>query len=277
VSCNHFDALKIESFIKPIFKEVSMAADSPNDLELALKKRARRRLVGAFSLVLLMVIVLPMVLQDRSALAPQETIKISMPDDVVNQQTGLVKSNIVSTEPQVEVATGNEPVKPDSIVPESPMVSTDKTVPAENSDAKKEIKTVASEKKADDKISANKLETKTIETKSADIKKNEVKASETEFPKVQKPEVKTPETKMPVTNGESFTIQVGVFSDIANVKQLQARLKEVGLDSHTENITTAKGTKIRLRAGRFSSRQEAAYALTKLQAADLTGMVISNN
>lgn len=89
--------------------------------------------------------------------------------------------------------------------------------------------------------------------------------------------MKEPEVKTSTINGETFTIQVGVFSDLANVKQLQARLKQVGLDSRTENITTPKGEKIRLRAGRFNSRQEAAYALTKLQAADLTGMVISNN
>ena len=48
-----------------------------NDQELALKKRARRRLVGAVALVLLMVIVLPMILKDRAALAPQEAIKIT--------------------------------------------------------------------------------------------------------------------------------------------------------------------------------------------------------
>ena len=255
-----------------------MAADSPNNLELALKKRARRRLVGAFALVLFMVIILPMVLQDRAALAPQEAIKISMPDDVANQQAGSVKSNIVAAVPQVEVATTTESMKSDSIASELPVVSEiDKSVSAENINAKTEVKDVESEKKTDIKKLPKKIETRIIETNTADIKKTEVKASESEFPKLQKPEVKTSEVKLPASNGESFTIQVGVFSDLANVKQLQGRLKEVGLDSHTENITTTKGTKIRLRAGHFNSRQEAAYALTKLQAADLTGMVVSSN
>lgn len=222
-----------------------MAADSSNDLELALKKRARRRLVGAIALVLLMVIVLPMVLQDRAALAPQEAIKITMPDDVVSQQTPKNEANVASVEPQAEVATPSESTisEPTSLEP-AVVDQVDKPVQSENtkeaSDVKKEM---SGEKK--------------VEVKKSVIKESEPKPSS--------------------TSGESFSIQVGVFSDIANVKQLQARLKQVGLDSRTENITTPKGEKIRLRAGRFSSRQEAAYALTKLQAADLTGMVISNN
>jgi DedD protein len=69
-----------------------MPPELPNDQELSLKKRARRRLVGAIALVLLMVIVLPMILQDRSALAPQAPIKITMPD----VPSPTVAANVVS-------------------------------------------------------------------------------------------------------------------------------------------------------------------------------------
>jgi len=252
-----------------------MATESPNDLELALKKRARRRLVGAIALVLFMVIVLPMVLQDRAALAPQEAIKITMPDDVVSQQAPKVEANVTPVEPQAEVATAIEPAISEPIKSESPAVTeVDKLVQSESA------KVVTDEKKAEDKKPVKKAEVTTTDTKKPDVKPSEPKAPEVKKTEVKKTEVKEPEAKAevkPAINGETFTIQVGVFSDIANVKQLQARLKQAGLDSHTENITTPKGEKIRLRAGRFNSRQEAAYALTKLQAADLTGMVISNN
>jgi len=222
-----------------------MAADSSNDLELALKKRARRRLVGAIGLVLLMVIVLPMVLQDRAALAPQESIQITMPDDVVSQQSPKNEANIAPVESLAELDAPSESAMSEQVTSEpSVAAQIDKPVQPEKTKAVSEVK-----------------------KEMQDEKKAEVK----------KTEIKEPEAKPSATSSESFTIQVGVFSDIANVKQLQARLKEVGLDSRTENITTPKGEKIRLRAGRFSSRQEAAYALTKLQAADLTGMVISNN
>lgn len=248
-----------------------MATESSNDLELALKKRARRRLVGAIALVLFMVIVLPMVLQDRAALAPQEAIKITMPDDMVSQQTSKVEANLTPVEPQAEVGTTSESTIPEPIKSESPAVTEiDKPVQSESA------KDVKDEKKAEDRKPVKKVEVIATDTKKSDVKSSEPKA-----PDVKKPESKVPEAKAEVksatVNSETFTIQVGVFSDIANVKQLQARLKQAGLDSRTENITTPKGEKIRLRAGRFNSRQEAAYALTKLQAADLTGMVISNN
>ncbi len=240
-----------------------MATKSPNDLELALKKRARRRLVGAIALVLFMVIVLPMVLQDRAALAPQEAIKITMPDDV-GQQLPKAEANVTPIEPQAEVATASESAMTEPVKSELPAVAeVDKPVQSESakevSDVKKEL---ADEKRAEDKKSVKKAEMTTTDSKKPDVKE---------------PVIKESEVKAASTDSESFTIQVGVFSDVANVKQLQARLKQVGLDSHTESITTPKGEKIRLRAGRFNSRQEAAYALTKLQAADLTGMVISNN
>jgi DedD protein len=75
---------------------------------------------------------------------------------------------------------------------------------------------------------------------------------------------------------DSFTVQVGVYSDIANVKQLQEKLKQAGYTSRTEKVATPNGEKIRLRAGKFSSRQEAASALSKIQAAGLSGMVIGH-
>lgn len=226
-----------------------MAAESPNNQELALKKRARRRLVGAIALVLFMVIVLPRVLQDRVALAPQEAIKITMPDENTVQQIESIDRNATPVESQAEVAALEE-----SINIEAPA----------SSESANEIQ--VDNKKANDKNSAIKAEAK-VAVKAPEIKKDDNKPSES----------KSSEVKVPSIKGESFSIQVGVFSDMANVKQLQARLKQAGLDSRTENISTPKGEKIRLKAGRFNSRQEAAYALTKLQAADLSGMVISNN
>ncbi|MEO1948193.1 MAG: sporulation protein, partial [Methylophilaceae bacterium] len=51
-----------------------------SDLGLIFRKRARRRLVGAIALVLLMVILLPRVLEDRAQTNTQQDIAIVMPD-----------------------------------------------------------------------------------------------------------------------------------------------------------------------------------------------------
>lgn len=233
-----------------------MSADSPNDQELALKKRARRRLVGAIALVLLMIIVLPIVLQDRAALAPQEAIKITMPEDSVTPLPPPAETPIAPVAPPVAQADVTEPANTE------PPTVTEEAVATEPI-SMPEVK----------KAEVKRPEVKKPEAKPLALKPAEVaKPAETAKPAEEKPQENKPSLK----NAESFTIQVGVFSEMANVKQLQARLKQAGLDSRTENISTPSGEKIRLKAGRFASRQEAAYALTKLQAVNLTGMVITN-
>jgi DedD protein len=72
-----------------------------------------------------------------------------------------------------------------------------------------------------------------------------------------------------------FYVQIGVFSDAANVKQLQSKLSDLGYKSQTEKINTDKGQKIRLKTQQFGDRNEAAIALENIKDAGLTGMVVS--
>jgi len=232
-----------------------MPPELPNNQELSLKKRARRRLVGAVGLVLLMVIVLPMVLQDRASLAPQDAIKITMPE---------VRENVVDTKTEAPLAIDQSA---DALV-----VATDEGVDGNmKSDVdEKSVANTDATSKPEKKVEVKDKAVATLDSKLTAVKPTEARAET----KIEvKPKV---EAKAEQKDNESFTIQVGVFSDAANVKQLQAKLKEAGYASHTEKIATAKGEKIRLRAGNYSSRQAAASALAKLQAAGLTGMVISN-
>ncbi|MDZ4141252.1 MAG: SPOR domain-containing protein [Methylotenera sp.] len=203
-----------------------MSPELPKDLELSLKKRARRRLVGAIALVLLMVIILPMILQDRTAPAPKDAIKITMEE----ASEPPIDENATQQAPVDAIATPQEPVSP--MVTDNPITEViDKVEP------KTAEKVVVPEP---------------VKTKPADAKQLEKISG-------------------------SFAIQVGVYSDLANVKQLQAKLKEAGFASHTEKIATSKGEKIRLRVGKFPSRQEAADALNKLKQSGFSGMVISND
>ncbi|PKO52332.1 MAG: hypothetical protein CVU27_04115 [Betaproteobacteria bacterium HGW-Betaproteobacteria-20] len=202
-----------------------MSPELPKDLELSLKKRARRRLVGAIALVLLMVIILPMILQDRTAPTPKDAIKITM-----EASEPLIDENATQQAPVDAIATPQEPV--------SPMVTDDPITEVID--------------KVEPKTAAKVAVPEPVKTKPADAKQLEKISG-------------------------SFAIQVGVYSDLANVKQLQAKLKEAGFASHTEKIATSKGEKIRLRVGKFPSRQEAADALNKLKQSGFSGMVISND
>ena len=253
-----------------------MPPDLHNDQELVFKKRARRRLVGAVALVILMVIILPRILLDRAALTPHEVVKISMPElDVAKPaavEPSAAKAN-ASPSPVADSAVSDEVVIPEANVATQVTVAAKLASEVTNNDAKK----VAAEKNV---IESVKVEYKT-DVKSADDKKIEAKVSETKSKQVILAESKVTASKKVEAKSQkhagSFTIQIGVFSDAANVKLLQAKLKKVGLSSRTENISTEKGEKIRLKAGSFASRSDAVSALSKLQSANLSGMVVSND
>jgi DedD protein len=192
-----------------------MQREPAGDLELNLKKRARRRLVGAIALVLLMVIVLPMILKDRAAITPAEKITITLPREQAQTVPSDFDSSIVPAEPAGTVI--------DETAPES--------LPEKDTNIATSIPTAA------DTEAATPAKEKAASTK--------------------------------------FYVQVGVFSDAANVKQLQTKLSDLGYKSQTEKISTDKGQKIRLRTQVFGDRNEAAIALENIKDAGLTGMVVS--
>lgn len=208
-----------------------MQREPAGEQELNLKKRARRRLVGAIALVLLMVIVLPMLLKDRTATAPAEKITITLPSDQATTEATQrapsdFDSSIVPAEPEVidETTTQETAPLPEIVPATETSADTDSSATTAKNDAKQDAKK---------------------------------------------------ETPAKDSAGHKFYVQVGVFSDAANVKQLQTKLSDLGYKSQTEKISTDKGQKIRLRTQTFADRNEAAIALENIKDAGLTGMVVS--
>ncbi len=214
-----------------------MQRETAGDQELNLKKRARRRLVGAIALVLLMVIVLPLILKDRAATEPQEKVTITLPGEPVQAEPSDFDSTVVPA----EQASAAPPVA-DAPAEEA----TTDTKAAVATPAKESAKEAAKEP-----------------TKEAPAKEptKEAPAKETSKPKEEA--------------SHKFYVQIGVFSDAANVKQLQTKLSDLGYKSQTEKISTDKGQKIRLKTQIFADRNEAAIALENIKDAGLTGMVVS--
>ena len=99
-------------------------------------------------------------------------------------------------------------------------------------------------------------------------------ASAQELKPVRKEQDKPKLDKPPVT--ANFFVQIGVFSDPDNVKQMQSKLTDKGLKSRADLIDTTKGKKTRLRVGAFSSKNDAEAALEKIKSLGLTGMVVGN-
>lgn len=208
----------------------SMQSD---EQELQFKKRARRRLVGAIALVLLMVTILPMVLDDRSATLPQNEIAISIPGQDDEDFTSSVTPVIAASNTSEEAASVSESHELQGLT----------------------------ERDAELRAEAD----------AAAI------AAASQMPVTQSPAVQ-PATVQPqeAPNTQTYSVQIGVFSDAGNVKQLVEKLKGIGIASSTEKIQTAQGEKIRLRAGPFASRALADDALADIKDAGLSGMIMTN-
>lgn len=207
---------------------------SIDEQEIQFRKRARRRLVGAIALVLLMVTVLPMVLDDRSANLPQQEIEISIPSQDDDEFTSSVTPYNPEPETAVQAETLPETTPQDALTTETPAVA--------EADAATAAKTPAP----------------LVDNKSTPASK-------------PIPIQSTAKSSLP-----TYSVQIGVFSDAANVRQLEGKLKAQGLQPSTEKLQTAQGEKIRLRVGPFASRELAEEAMGKIKAASLSGMIITN-
>jgi DedD protein len=225
-----------------------MPPDTDHDQELSLKKRARRRLVGAIGLVLLMVGVLPMVLQDRASLTPSAAIKITM----AGVDAGVV-------EPIAPPAPLAAPVLP-PVLPLAGDVSatSDSTAVAVNDSAASAVPTQI---KPTEKPTEQAIE-KPLEAK----------------PQLAAPAVvKAEDSAVTEPAKSSFAIQIGVYSSMASVTEMEAKLKQAGYQAIIKKVSTDKGEKIRLRTGNYPTRQQAAQAMLKLQTLNMQGMVVAND
>lgn len=207
---------------------------SIDEQEIQFRKRARRRLVGAIALVLLMVTVLPMVLDDRSANLPQQEIEISIPSQDDDEFTSSVTPYNPEPETAVQAETLPETTPQDALTTETPAVA--------EADAATAAKTPAP----------------VVDNKSTPASKP------------------IPIQSTAKSSSPTYSVQIGVFSDAANVRQLEGKLKAQGLQPSTEKLQTAQGEKIRLRVGPFASRELAEEAMGKIKAASLSGMIITN-
>lgn len=195
-------------------KEARQAGrDVQTDEATLLKKRARRRLIGAVALALFAAIVLPMVMDHKPA-PPLKDI-------------------------QVRIPSPDEGAPQKSLPPASPVAKTD-------------IKPIA---KPEPKVEV----------------KPEPKPE-------QKPEAK-PEPKseakpaQSATGGETWEVQLGAYSEPARVKNLLGKLKELGVPAYTEKVETPKGSRTRVRAGPFPSREAAEKAKARVKIIGVDGPV----
>ena len=72
-----------------------------------------------------------------------------------------------------------------------------------------------------------------------------------------------------------FVIQLGAFANPANARERQSRLASLKVKFYTETVKTPSGDKLRVRAGPYTTRQEAERAQAKLKAGGIQDGVIA--
>jgi DedD protein len=247
-------------------------SDSP-DTNLPLKKRARRRLIGAVAFAGLAAVVLPMVMDEEPKQQVQD-VQIRIPGQ---DQTPFVPK-----------------LKP------APAATSEKAVAAEKAEAAAAKAAEPKAEKPSEKAPAKVVEKAPEKTPEKAAEKTVEKVVDKAADKAHdKAHEKTPE-KPPLAGdndphraaailsgkaapaatpapaaaaGGQHVILIGAFSNPANVKQLQVKLGELGLKVYTEPLDSPEGKKTRVRAGPFPSREAADAALAKMKKIGVSGVV----
>jgi len=234
-----------------------------NDVQLQLKKRARRRLVGAVAFVSVVAVVLPIVMDHEPRQVVQD-VEIRIP----GQNEKPFAPKFAATPPEKPAEKPAEVAETKVVVP-----PTARVVEA--------VKDKAVDKPIDKPID------KPVEKAPVKVEKapEKVPAKPVENP-VEKPVVKNDDAKRaaailggqsveakPVATSGEYLVLIGAFSNEANVKNLKAKLGEQGIKTFSEPLDTPQGKKTRVRAGPFASREAAEKALEKMQKIGVSGAV----
>jgi DedD protein len=222
-----------------------------SDEELQLKKRARRRLVGAIVLVTAVAVVLPMVLDSEPRPVSQNIdIQIPSPDSgefkprgSASGSTGSIKSPQSSGATSAAAPTAakrDESPAPIAGLPPEP----------------------ASTPRASAKAAPKAPEAKAA---AADSGKDAAKSAAKEPATAKEPAS---------TAAGAYVVQVAALADAGKARQLEKQMAATGLKTYTEVVNTQSGEVTRVRAGPFASRESAEQARSQLKKAGMDGTVL---
>lgn len=235
-----------------------------SDAQLHLKKRARRRLVGALAFVLLAAVALPMVMDSEPRPVPQD-IDIRIPGQ--DEQPFVPK--FASAPPPRQAL---EPVAPEAppsaqparpAKPEPPQAESARPAPENVPAASPPLKPP---EKAVEKAPAKPEKPAEKAAKPADGKDSAADSRRAAA-------ILAGKTAEPAAKGGEHVILIGAFANEANVKTIRGKLGELGIRIYTEPLDSPQGKKTRVRAGPFPSRDAADKALDKMKRIGVSGVV----
>lgn len=214
-----------------------MAKQQTED-ELNIRRKARRRLVGAVALALAVVVVLPMVLENEPKPTGQD-IELRIP--AADKVGEFVPSAVPEIGPLAESAVVVASDVVSAVAVSGKITLAEEKLPADKPADAVQVKQ-AEIRPAD----------KPADKKPADVKKPEAKQTEAK-PVAAKPLEAKPEPKSADKSVTTYIVQAGAFSNPATAAQEAEKLKGWGFKAYTEDIN---GT-TRVRVGPYTDRSKA--------------------
>jgi len=233
---------------------------APDDANLDdLRRRARRRLVGAVVLALAVAVFVPMLLEsDPKPLGEDVSVKIPPVDEgkFVNR---LNEKSKTEAPPRTETP-------PRAVAKAEPKAEAPKPAPAEPPKAEPP-------KAEPPKDDAAKADSAKDEPAKVDTAKAEApKAEPASAPGAKASPAATKEPAKDHATGD-FAVQVFAFSDDKGANSLVNKLKGKGFPAYSEPVNTSRGTLWRVRVGPYVSRETAGAARDKLKVEGYNGIV----
>ncbi len=215
-----------------------------NDEALELRRRARRRLIGAIALVLALVLIPPWVMD----LEPKPVVT-NLNVEIPRQQPGG---------PKLPAAPAGAPASakaPDGDSP--PRAAAEKQEVPRPPDVRPESGLAGERSKA---TAPAPKSTTIARAAPAEAARKDAEAKRAEA----------------ILNAESFVVPLGAFANKDNVKQLEERLAKAGVKYFTETVSTAGVAHTRVRAGPFPTKDAAEATRERLKTLGLSpGAVIA--
>jgi DedD protein len=276
-------------------------ARSISEQEQQLKKRARRRLVGAIVLVTAVAVVLPMVL-DSEPKPVRQNVDIHIPSpetgefeakpsaETVQQAPAPIKglpegapaappaeavadgSTTAVLPPPIARAPAESASKPDAAPPRASAAPDGPAAAAKDRDAGRSTPP------------AGKAEAPPPRAPVSDRTESARSNNAAPKPKSEAP-ARGESTRNAAAEGKrsadgtsdsgAYVVQVAALADAAKARQLQKQMSGAGLKAYTEVVSTTAGQITRVRAGPYATRDAAEKARTQLKKAGLDGQVVA--
>jgi len=240
-----------------------------SDAQLQLKKRARRRLVGAIAFAGLAAVILPMVMDEEPKQQVQD-VQIRIPGQ---EQTPFTPKASAAKPAVVPTPPAEKPVAPANVeaVPSAPAAKLAEVPPVPVKPVAKPVE------KTPEKTADKKNEKPAEKSVEKPVEKPPAKSAKASADDTQRAAAilggKAAEAAPPTKGGGQYVILIGAFANTANVKQLQGKIGELGVKTFTEPLDSPQGRKTRVRAGPFPNRETADKALERMKRIGVSGVV----